>query len=93
MIVRLMGEGQWRVDDARAGRLAELDAETERAVEQGDEHALQAALGAMAALIRGGERVPDDHLGVSDAVVPPADLTLEEARQIIQRGDLIPDLP
>lgn len=88
-----MGEGQWRLDDALAGRLEELDAETERAAEQGDQEALSAALHALAELVRSGEKLPDDHLGSSDAIVPPLDLSLEEARRIIHHGDLIPDLP
>jgi PspAA-like protein len=93
MIVRVMGEGQWRVDDALAGRLAELDAETERAVERDDEQALHAALAALVDVVRGGERLDDAHLGSSDAIVPPPDLTLEEARRIIHHDGLIPDLP
>jgi hypothetical protein len=93
MIVRVMSEGQWQVDDALAGRLEELDADTERAVEQGDQEALTAALHALADVIKTGVKLPHDHLGASDAIVPPLDLTLEEARQIIHHDDLIPDLP
>ncbi len=93
MIVRVMGEGQWRVDDALAGRLAELDAESERAVEQGDEAAMRTALEAIAELVRAGEKLDDDHLGSSDLILPPPDLTLAEAHQIIHHDDLIPDLP
>lgn len=93
MIVRVMGEGQWRVDDSLAPQLEELDAETEHAVERGDAEGLQAALHALAELVRSGERLPDDHLGSSDAIVPPTDLTLEEARLIIHDANLIPDLP
>ena len=40
VIVRLMGEGQWRVDDSVAAQLNELDEEVGRAVEAGDEAAL-----------------------------------------------------
>ena len=47
MIVRLMGEGQWQVDDALAARLHELDAATEKAVEDGDQTALTTALEAL----------------------------------------------
>lgn len=88
-----MGEGQWRLDDSLAPRLEELDAETEKAVEAGDERALRAALHALAEVVRSGEKLPHEHLGSSDAIVPPTDLTLEEARKIIDEGDLIPDLP
>jgi hypothetical protein len=92
VIVRVMGEGQWRLDDSLAGRLEELDAETERAVEHDDQDELTAALHALAELVRSGEKLPDEHLGSSDAIVPPPDLTLEEAHRIIHH-DLIPDLP
>ena len=40
MIVRLMGEGQWRVDDSVSTRLNQLDEEVAKAVEAGDEAAL-----------------------------------------------------
>jgi hypothetical protein len=40
-----------------------------------------------------GARVPDDELSPSEAVVPPADLSLEEARLLFEDEGLIPDLP
>ena len=94
MIVRLMGEGQWRVDDSLKTRLDELDDETERAVEAGDEDALRASLRALHETVRSsGEKLDDDHLGASDAVVPPDDLSLEEARKLLAGEDVFPDLP
>jgi len=93
MIVRLMGEGQWRVDDALAEQLNELDADTERAVEAGDQAALHAALHALAEVVRStGEKLDDSHLAPSDAIVPPADLSLEEAGKLLGDHGLIPDL-
>ena len=93
MIVRLMGHGQWQVDDALAPRLDELDEVTARALEAGDEAALRAALAALADEVRAnGRRLPDDELAASDAVVPPVDLTLEEARELMHGEGLIPDL-
>jgi hypothetical protein len=94
MIVRLMGEGQWRVDDTLAARLDELDAETGRAVEAGDETALHAALQALHDAVRAaGQQLDHTHLPPSDAVVPPIDLTLDEARRLLENDDLIPELP
>jgi PspA-Associated protein len=94
VIVRLMGEGQWQVDDLVASRLLELDAETERAVEAGDEDALRAALEALHELVRAeGEQLGHDHLAASDAVVPPVDLGLEEARRLLESDEAIPELP
>lgn len=94
MIVRLMGEGQWRVDDTLAARLEELDAETERAVEAGDEAALHAALQALHDAVRAsGQHLDHSHLPPSDAVVPPIDLTLDEARRLFESDDSVPELP
>ena len=49
MIVRLLGEGQFRVDDALRDRLNELDEVVSQAVEQNDERALWQGLQALAA--------------------------------------------
>ncbi|HWE81987.1 MAG TPA: hypothetical protein VG265_10075 [Gaiellaceae bacterium] len=93
MIVRVMGEGQWQVDDSLTGRLNELDAATARAVEAGDQTALHASLEALAAAVRdNGERLADDYLGASDAVIPPADLSLEEAKELLHGEGLVPDI-
>ena len=40
-----------------------------------------------------GSRLPDDYLGASDLVIPPPDLTLDEARELFTEEGLIPDLP
>jgi PspAA-like protein len=94
MIVRLMGEGQWRVDDTLKARLDELDAETERAAETGDEKALHAALQALHHAVRdSGEKLDHAHLAPSDAVIPPEDLSIEEARALLAGEDIFPDLP
>jgi CBS domain-containing protein len=94
VIVRLMGEGQWEVGDDLRARLDELDGDTERAVAAGDEEALHATLDAMHELVRGeGKQLDHDHLGTSDVVVPPADLSLDEARELLHGEGLIPDLP
>jgi PspAA-like protein len=94
VIVRLMGEGQWRVDDAVAARLNELDDEVGRAVADGDEAALWRGLQALAEIVRSsGERLDDADLSPSDAIIPPEDLSLEEARELLEGEGLIPDLP
>lgn len=94
MIVRLMGEGQYRVDDAIVQRLNELDEYAEEAVEKGDEAGLRGTLAGMAALVRdNGERLEDSDLTASDAIVPPDDLSLDEARELFSGEGLIPDLP
>jgi chromosome condensin MukBEF complex kleisin-like MukF subunit len=94
MIVRLMGEGQWRVDDDLATRLNELDDEVGRAVEAGDQAALGESLRRLADEVRGaGTKLDDDDLSPSDAFVPPEDLSLDEAHELVEGEGLIPDLP
>ena len=94
MIVRLMGEGQFRVDDALIARLNELDAEVSRAVAEEDERALWQGLQALADAVReGGEKLADEDLRPSDAIIPPEDLSLEEAHELLADEGFIPDLP
>jgi hypothetical protein len=94
VIVRVMGEGQWRVDDDVCRRLNVLDEEVARAVEAGDEASLRRGLRGLADLVReNGLRLEDDDLSPSDAIVPPEDLSLEEARELLSGDGLIPDLP
>lgn len=94
MIARLMGEGQYRIDDALRDRLNELDDRAVSAIDADDEPALDAVLDEMWDLVREqGERLSDDDLSPSDIVIPPSDLTLEETRKLFSEEGLVPDLP
>jgi hypothetical protein len=94
MIVRLMGEGQYRIDDSLLERLNEIDDQATAALEASDETELDKRLEEMFALVRAeGERLADDDLSASDVIIPPSDLTLEETRELLSHGGLIPDLP
>jgi hypothetical protein len=94
VIVRLMGEGQYRVDDSLRERLDQLDDQAMAALEASNEVDLDQRLEQMFALVRAeGEPLPDDDLSASDVIIPPADLTLEETRELVSHEGLIPDLP
>ena len=94
MIARLMGEGQYRVEDELRGQLNELDDRAVAAMEADDEPALDGVLDEMWELVRSrGERLPDDDLSASEVVIPPSDLTLEETKQLFSEDGLVPDLP
>ena len=94
MIARLMGEGQYRVDDELRGQLNELDDRAVAAVEADEEPRLDAVLDEMWELVRSrGERLSDDDLSPSDVMIPPSDLTLEETKQLFSDEGLVPDLP
>jgi CBS domain-containing protein len=93
VIVRLLGEGQYRVADELVARLSELDDAVAKAVEDGDEAALWAGLQSLADTVRSsGEKLAEDDLTPSDAVVPPENLSLEEARELMRDDGFIPDV-
>ena len=84
MIIRILGQGQYVVDDKHADGLNGLDAELERAVESGDEEAFRAALLGLLAKVRElGKSLPDDALEPSDAAVPGDDATLAEVKDLL----------
>ena len=94
MIVRLMGEGQYRVDDGLREELNGLDERAVTAIDGDDEASLDDVLDEMAQLVRDrGERLPDDDLSPSDIVIPPSDLSLEETKKLFSEEGLVPDLP
>jgi hypothetical protein len=94
VIVRLTGEGQYRVDDGLRDELNELDDAALAALEQDDEPTLDDALDRMWQVVRDrGERLADDDLSPSDLVIPPSDLSLEETRKLFSEEGLVPDLP
>ena len=89
MIVRIMGEGQWRLADDKLDALNAVDGDLEKAVSAGDEDAFKTAFGALLTFVRSGDRVPDDELHDSDAILPPGDSTLAEMRELISGDGLI----
>jgi hypothetical protein len=94
VIVRLMGEGQYRVSDECLTLLNKLDDDATAAIDANDQAALGLRLSAIWELVREkGSQLADDDLSPSDAMVPPDDLSLEEARQLLRDDGFIPDLP
>ena len=91
MIVRISGEGQFRLADSETDRLNELERAVIAAVEGGDEGAYASALEALLLEVRGGERLPEDDLEGSDVILPPSDTTLAEAGGEFTGEGLIPD--
>ncbi|GAA1134213.1 hypothetical protein GCM10009630_35540 [Kribbella jejuensis] len=89
MIVRIMGEGQWRLADDKVDALNAVDGDLEKAVSSGDEAAYQTAFAALLDFVRSGEKVPDDELHDSDAILPPSDSSLAEMRELISGDGLI----
>lgn len=92
MIVRIATEGQYELPDEDVDRLNELDNELVALVEAGDEERFQEVFQSLLELIRSdGTPVPDDVLEESDVILPPPDLTFEEAGEQFSGEGLIPD--
>jgi hypothetical protein len=91
MIVRIMGEGQLEVGDDQLDRLNELDAAVEQAVGAGDEVGFRTALTALVDGVRAvGTPLADDALVDSDLLLPHAEATLDEVRDLLDEDGLIP---
>ena len=83
MIVRILGHGQYRLDDADMAAVEKADDAVEAAIAAADEKAFQAALsGLIETVQRIGDAVPDDEFIGSDIIVPDRDITLAEARTL-----------
>lgn len=91
MIVRILGEGQYDVSDAALDRLNALDAAVETAVDAGDEAAFATALLALLEGVRSaGVPRGADTLDESDLILPPADATIAEVKDLLGDDGLIP---
>ena len=92
MIVRIAGEGQFKLPDDDAARLNKLDNEAVSAAEAGDEDRFTDLWNQMLALVESdGEAVPDDELVESDVILPPRDVSFDEAVGEFTGEGLIPD--
>ena len=91
MIVRIMGEGQLQVDDSAVDELNALDEQLDAAVQRGDEEAFRAALSALLDRVRAvGSPLPAESLQSSDLILPRADATMDEVRELLAGEGLIP---
>ncbi len=89
MIVRILGEGQFEVDDAAAAQLDALDTELDAAVEAGDDTAFKAALTRSVEVVRaGGSPVPDDSLHPAEIILPSSDADVAEVLKLLAEGQL-----
>lgn len=91
MIVRIISEGQYRVDSALLDELNAVDDQIVAAVGQEDAARFRELIAQLFALVRErGQPLPPDELAASDVVLPPPDLALEEAKTLFIGEGLIP---
>jgi hypothetical protein len=91
VIVRILGEGQVDVPDGELESLNNLDDALQDAVDGGDEASFTQSLAALLSRVRQvGRPLPDDEIVSSDLVLPSADASLAEVRELLGDEGLIP---
>jgi hypothetical protein len=92
VIVRIANEGQFRLPDEDAARLNDLDNEAVAAAEAKDEAKFNDLWQQMLTIVKNdGEEIGDDELTESDVILPPRDISFEEACAEFTGEGLIPD--
>jgi hypothetical protein len=90
VIVRILGEGQYDVPDSALADLEALDTSLEQACAGGENDAFSTALAALLARVRElGTPVAEDYLGPSELVLPAAEASLNEVRELLTDEGLI----
>jgi hypothetical protein len=83
VIVRVLGIGQFRLDDSDMAVVERADDAVEAAIAARDAAGFRTAIGDLIDTIESvGEAVPDDEFIASDVIVPDRDISFEEAVSI-----------
>lgn len=91
MIVRISTEGQYRLDSELLDTLNEHDNKLVDIIADGDEAGFKTTFANMLALIREhGAKVEPEEIVESDVILPPPDLTFDEARKLFTGDGVIP---
>jgi hypothetical protein len=89
VIVRVLGEGQFHVDDDTAAKLTVLDKDLDAAVHADDEPAFRLALDAVVELVRvHGEPVAAEEFVTADFILPFSDATVDDVRKLLADGTI-----
>ncbi|HHW40960.1 MAG TPA: hypothetical protein GXX19_07415 [Syntrophomonadaceae bacterium] len=83
MIIRILTEGQYKLEGDALVELDRMDNFLLDAVEAGDGKEFSRRLQEVVSLVKNkGENLPDSELVESDLIIPAPDTTLEEARDL-----------
>lgn len=92
MIIRIMGEGQYRVPSSILDELNVIDNRIVDLVAKEDEGGYKNELARLISAVKEkGSPLDPEEIVESDLIVPPGDLTLEEAEKIFGGSGLIED--
>lgn len=91
MIIRILSEGQYRLDSSVLDRLNDLDNRLVQIVAAGDETQYQRLFADMIGLVRtNGTKVAPEDIVESDIILPAPDTTLREAQGLFIGAGLVP---
>ena len=91
MIVRILGEGQLTLEQSALDELNQLDDELMTAVRDGEEAKFRAAMDALLDRVRElGKPLAIEEIKPSDFILPSADSSLDEVRDLLSSDGLIP---
>ncbi|MGB9791343.1 MAG: PspA-associated protein PspAA [Thermacetogeniaceae bacterium] len=83
MIIRILTEGQYRLEGEALAELDRIDNSLLDALQKGDEAEFLKRLEEVVSFVKKrGEPLPDSELVESDLIIPAPDTTLEEAREL-----------
>jgi hypothetical protein len=89
VIVRILGEGQFRVDEDAAAKLTALDKDLDAAVRDDESAVFTTALHAAVALVRAsGTPLAADEIVTADYILPFSDATVDEVRKLLADGTI-----
>jgi hypothetical protein len=92
MIVRIMGEGQYRVSEALCSKLNQIDNRIVALVTEGKAEEFKKELMKLVSEIREkGEAIESEEILESNIIVPPEDLSFEEAKDIFKGYGIFED--
>ena len=90
MIIRILGESQFRFDDSNLGDLNKIDNQIVDHVKNGNQDGFCQELARMITTVKElGKPISVQEVIPSDIIVPPADLSFQEARNIFCNDGLI----
>ncbi|HXZ82614.1 MAG TPA: hypothetical protein VED84_02555 [Acidimicrobiales bacterium] len=84
MIVRILEDGQYKVDKSTAKKLDNLDTKLGKALDKSDEAAFARALASLVKTVHAsGKRLDPSVITPSDLAIPAATSTLAEVRELL----------
>lgn len=93
-IVRLMNDAQYYVSEGVMKELNSLDNRLVRMLkdEMTDEDSVKEVIASMRILVKSkGKKVKDESIVASDIIIPPTNISIDEARDIFKGEGIIPE--